>query len=367
MGVDVRQRQFPCRQCGATLAFDPGVGSLKCAHCGTINDIDGAGAVEEIDYHAALAALAEAQSVDQTLTVQCDACGAEFTFEQNIHSDLCPFCGTAVVAAPVGGKRLRPKALIPFRIVEAAAQEAARKWLAEVWFAPNDLARTAQHDGALRGLFLPYWTFDSRTRSDYVGKRGQSRYVRRNGKTQTVIDWYPASGTVARDFDDVLICGSKSLPEQFERWLEPWDLKALVPYDPSYLAGFRSETYQVDLDRAFSFARARMRDVINGDIRVDIGGDRQEITSVDTKHDGVTFKHVLLPVWLAAYRYRGKPYRFAVNAVTGEVTGDYPLSWIKVGFALGVAATILGTITWFLYDAGLLDDVLFVALELLNQ
>ena len=49
-----------------------------------------------------------------------------------------------------------------------------------------------------------------------------------------------------------------------------------------------------------------MARVIERDVRFDIGGDRQRIHAIDTDVRNVTFKHILLPVWMAAYKYRGR-------------------------------------------------------------
>ena len=46
-----------------------------------------------------------------------------------------------------------------------------------------------------------------------------------------------------------------------------------------------------------------------------------------------------LPVWMAAYKYRGKTYRFVVNGQTGRVQGERPYSAWKIA-----AAVILGLI-----------------------
>ena len=112
------------------------------------------------------------------------------------------------------------------------------------------------------------------------------------------VRWYPASGRVKRFFDDVLVLASRSLPKRFTDALEPWDLAELVPYNPEYIAGFRAEGYTVDLDDGFSEARAHMDRVIARDVRFDIGGDRQRVHHIDTTVSDVTFKHILLPVWL---------------------------------------------------------------------
>jgi hypothetical protein len=153
---------------------------------------------------------------------------------------------------------------------------------------------------------------------------------------------------VARDFDDVLVLGAKSLPKSYTDALEPWDLSALVPFQTQYLAGFGAEGYQVELEEGFDEAKLKMRAVIEGDVRRDIGGDEQQISSLDTSYADITFKHVLLPVWVAAYKYGGQTYRFVVNGQTGKVQGERPYSKVKIAIAAVVALVVIGTIVYFM-------------------
>ena len=74
--------------------------------------------------------------------------------------------------------------------------------------------------------------------------------------------------------------------------------------------------------------------MIARDVKYDIGGDDQRIGQIDTTISDVTFKHILLPVWLAAYKYRGQSYQFVVNGRTGRVQGERPYSAWKIGFAV---------------------------------
>ena len=50
--------------------------------------------------------------------------------------------------------------------------------------------------------------------------------------------------------------------------------------------------------------------------------------------DDIRFKHLLMPVWIGAYRFRGRPYQVVVNGQTGEVEGDRPWSAWKIGLAV---------------------------------
>ncbi|MEO0380737.1 MAG: primosomal protein N' (replication factor Y) - superfamily II helicase, partial [Pseudomonadota bacterium] len=195
-------------------------------------------------------------------------------------------------------------------------------------------------------------TFDADTRSAYTGERGTVYYetqtVMRDGKRTQVqvakVRWRRTRGKVARFFDDVLVLASTSLPKRFTDALQPWDLSALQPYAPEFLAGFRAEGYSVELEQGFVEARQHMDQIIARDVRFDIGGDRQRIHAVDTKLGAVTFKHVLLPVWLAAYKYRGETYRFVVNGRTGRVQGERPYSTGKILLAVLAGVLVAGAI-----------------------
>jgi hypothetical protein len=142
----------------------------------------------------------------------------------------------------------------------------------------------------------------------------------------------------------VLVLASNSLPSKHAAALEPWDLKELVPYRDEYLSGFAAESYQVTLEDGFVQAKGIMDGVIRASIRRDIGGDEQRIHWVQTQYNDVTFKHVLLPVWISAYRYHERVFRFLVNARTGEVQGERPYSTIKIVLTVLLALAVVALV-----------------------
>jgi hypothetical protein len=144
----------------------------------------------------------------------------------------------------------------------------------------------------------------------------------------------------------VLVLASQSLPRSYTDALAPWDLGALVPYSPDYLAGFTAEGYTLSLSDGYGIAREVMAGQIQQDVRYDIGGDDQRIDRIDTDYSAETFKHILLPVWMAAYKYNGKTYRFVVNGQTGKVQGERPYSAWKIAFAVLLAAIVIGGIVY---------------------
>lgn len=361
------EHRFPCPNCGADLRFSPGTGQLTCDHCGHSEALTQGrqkrATIPETDFRAGIEAQLPEAEVEERRVSHCPNCGADVQFDPNINAMDCPFCATPVVADTATTRHIRPKGVAPFVVPEGQARKAMSDWLGSLWFAPSGLVAYARNGRKLEGIYLPFWTFDANTSSDYTGQRGTIYYTAeqvmvrdQNGQmhseTRQVqqIRWTAVSGHVKRFFDDVLVLASRSLPAQHTDALAPWDLTLLEPYQPEYLAGFRAETYGVSLDDGMVAARSYMDRMIERDVRFDIGGDRQNVASIDTDISDVTFKHILLPVWAAAYKFRGKSYRFVVNAQTGTVSGERPWSVAKILTAVILVGALVGIGLWVAQD-----------------
>jgi predicted RNA-binding Zn-ribbon protein involved in translation (DUF1610 family) len=356
----VTTKTYPCTQCGAKLEFAPGQLALKCPYCGNQNQIEAdateqAIAYEELDYQAYLSKQAGNETVIEQQTVKCTGCGAQSQFGQNIVSDRCPFCAAPMIAANAYAKRqILPKAIAPFDIKESDARKKFSDWVRGLWFAPNALKRAYRAERGLKGIYTPYWTYDADSDTSYQGQRGvdytvTESYVQ-NGETKTrqvtKTNWYPAAGEVQVSFDDVLVIASKTLPKQYADNLAPWHLDKLQGYRDDYVSGFTVEAYQVALEPGFVDARAIMEDGIRSAICRDIGGDHQRITAMQPRYSNISFKHILLPIWLSTYKYGEKTYRFLVNGQTGEVQGERPYSYWKIaGAVLFAFAVVMVAIT----------------------
>ncbi|MBP9048771.1 MAG: primosomal protein N' (replication factor Y) - superfamily II helicase [Tabrizicola sp.] len=355
--------RWPCEQCGAQLRYAPGQTRLVCDHCGHAQDIpteaprSRAKALQELDLAKGLRDDLSSGEMVEVRTTSCPNCGAQVEITGATHATECPFCATPVVLDTGTRRHIKPQALLPFVFTETEARKAMVAWMGSLWFAPGTLLEYARKGRAMNGVYVPFWTFDADSSSRYSGERGEYYYetrtvqVRVNGKIETRQEqvrrtrWFPASGRVARDFNDVLIMASRSLPERLGDELTPWDMGDLVPYSPEFLAGFQSEGYTVSLSDGHGEARDRMSNVIVQDVRRDIGGDEQRVHDVDTDWRDETFKHILLPVWTAAYKYNGKSYRFLVNGQTGEVQGERPWSIWKIALVVIVVLSLgLGAI-----------------------
>lgn len=386
------QYRYPCENCGASLEFSPGQQSLLCPYCGHAQQIGDAAQPSTVPKAGSSAApalqcdakhkyaglaelpLAQGLKLDQdsdlaqaVRTMSCPNCGAKIEIAGKSHASTCPFCATPIVMDSATTRMIRPQGVLPFVLSQDQAQAALEQWLHGLWFAPSGLTAYARRGRKMDGVYSPFWTFDASTHSSYTGARGDYYYetvwVTRevNGRRQQVAEqvrktrWHNVQGQVGRSFDDVLVLAATSLPRPITDALTPWDLSHLTAYRPEYLAGFLAESYTVALSDGHDIARQEMAAVIAMDVRRDIGGDEQRISSIQTRHDNETFKHILLPIWTAAYRYNGKSYRFVVNGQSGRVQGERPWSVWKIALAVLLALIVLGGLLLVSERGGYID------------
>ena len=364
------QSHFPCSQCGAELEYSPEQGKLSCDYCGYVNAIpESPTSIIEYNFSESLRALNESKgqrhNKDIINIVHCPSCAASFELHDNEHAGNCPFCDTPVVIDTQEARNFHPESLLPFIINEQQAKDSFKAWIGSRWFAPSALKQKSKRDEKLLGIYLPYWTYDSQTYTRYSGQRGTVYYERQyytaivNGRpvrrTRSIprIRWTPVSGRVQQFFDDVLIGATRTLPRKILDPLQPWDLHNLKPYSEAYLSGFRSEIYQIGLDEGFQQAKNIMDNHIRNAIRRDIGGDQQRISQVQTQHAETTFKHLLLPIWSAAFKYQDKTYRFVINGRNGKVQGERPYSKIKIFMAIVVGMIVLAGLLYSANEAGM--------------
>lgn len=351
-----KAQRFMCPGCAAAMQFDPDSGKIKCPYCGQLQDPPPGSEIVSHDYLEALKGLAtHAPISQQAMEVQCAGCGSVVAFQPPDVAGKCSFCGAPIVAQPkAADPMIAPDAVLPARVSKSKAQAQVQQWLQTRWFAPNALKKLAHQEG-VNPVYLPFWTYDCHIESNYRGERGDYYYTTESyedsdGHTQTRqvqhTSWSSASGHVAEDFQDVLIAATRAVPEKELNNLAPWGLERLHAYDPVFLAGFKAQRYQFDLPQCFDKAKAAMDPTIRSEICRDIGGDEQRISSVDTEYSGIMFRHLLLPIWIGAYRFSDKIYQVVVNASTGEVQGERPYSAVKIFFA---ALAVLIVILWILY------------------
>ncbi len=333
---------------------------MTCPYCGFKQAVAaateaGAPPVRAISLDEGLRMAARGYGAPVT-TLACSECGANVNVGAGERTTTCAFCGSSqVLAAEAGEPPIRPGSLLPFRVSKEAANKRFGEWLASRWLRPNDLKRIAKVN-EMGGVYVPFWTFDADVTSRWTAERGWYYYeteayvetvngqqVERTRQVQRT-RWEPASGMRRDRFDDVLVCAGRALPTELVDKLSTFDTKLLVPYQPEFLAGWRAESYAVDLQPASLVAQQKMARMQEGRCGSDVGGNTHRSLSVLNDYEGTTFKHVLLPVWVAAYRYNGKVYRFVVNGQTGEVVGVAPWSIWKIALVVLTIVLLIGGI-----------------------
>lgn len=361
--VAAQSESYACPKCAGKMNFDAAKGMLSCPFCGYTMPVPQAVQQVAVSEHDLEAALKDASGKalgygTQLKSIKCQSCGAVLNVEPNITSTKCSFCGSnQVLEQQVDPNLYRPESVVPFAIDDSRSQTLFRDWLGRGLFTPNDLKREGGGQ-KLRGVYLPFWTFDAHAESDWRAESGDYYYetewvtVVRDGKTvreqQQVqkIRWYWTNGHHASDYDDVLVYATRSIPTNILQKVYPYDTKQLVPYQPQYLSGWSAESYQVPLAEAWPIGRDIIYQHERSACDSEVPGDTHRNLGVNTQLSDLTFKHVLLPVWVASYRYHDKTFRFMINGQTGRVEGEKPISWIKVTIAVVLAIVIIGVLIY---------------------
>lgn len=347
-----------CTSCGGNTVYDPVSKGLKCPFCGTEVEIEAT--LENTTEHDYLKALDKADHSwnEEKRVFKCDNCGAETLLDKDKVADFCTFCGSSHIAISDHDAGIKPALVIPFQISKKEAVDKFKKWIGKRYFAPNKL----KHDYELQkisGAYIPYWTFDSNTHSAYVVKIGtyyyvtETRTVHRDGKAEQVteqvrkIRWRTQHGTYQKFYDDVLVKASKNVASNLIDKVEPFQLANLVDYRTEYLSGFLAERYSIPLKDGWHAARTIIDSRIRNGIFRKETGDEVRIVKVDTQYNGITFKHILLPLWVSSFQFNNKVFRFLVNGQTGKVSGKAPISVWKVTILTLVILLVIGGIYLF--------------------
>lgn len=345
-----------CPQCGAELNYDAAAKGLYCAYCEYHEDV--VSDVPEEEDHAVEADLFSEAPTDgyewgtETKVVVCESCGAESVYDSLQLSDVCPYCGSNhVMKASENVHTLAPGGVIPFQIDAETGSQKFVKWLKGRLFCPSAAKKNAKAE-PLKGIYLPYWTYDSNTTSHYYARYGISRTRVQNGKTTTYTEWHETSGVHSMFHDDVLVPASKRHDSSLLSRIEPFDTSKNKKYRPEYLAGYLAERYSVGLQEGFAEAKKKIDREINSGIRESIskryGASTVDIHTLQTKYVDASYKYLLLPVWMSSYRYKDKVYHFFVNGQTGKVGGKTPISALRVAIAIILALAVIAFIYMYM-------------------
>lgn len=347
-----------CPQCGGVMDFNPATGNLKCPYCEYEETIpvqqEEPKKAEELDFFEAEHTTNKNWGA-QTKTVLCNACGAESIYDALQTAAVCPFCGSNQVMEANDVDTIAPGGVVPFQISDKEASALFHKWIKKKWFCPK-LAKDSAKPKKFKGIYLPYWTFDADTFSTYQGEYGiDHRKKDKDGNTHVETHWHNTSGTYKQFINDELVLASQNHDMSILQGLEPFDTENNKSYKPEYIAGFVAERYSLGLKDAWREARqsikAKLKHAISDKIRTKHNADHVRNVSLQTQYDNITYKYLLLPVWISNFKYKEKVYQFMVNGQTGKVAGKTPISIPKV--IITILAVI--AVAVLLYYLGIFD------------
>ena len=355
----MKETDRKCTDCGGTMDFDPKTGGLLCPYCGHTEAItkavdakaDEPESAEELRFEDA-EKVANCNWGLATKTVICKSCGAESVYDVNQISSTCPYCGSNQVMEASDSQSMAPGGVVPFKIDEKEAANRFTIWIKRRFFAPKAAKETARAKN-FKGIYLPYWTFDADTKSSYSGEYGKDRKVKKGDKEEIITDWYHTNGRYEQFIDDELVCGTNQHETGMLRGVEPFNTTDNKVYKPEYVAGFAAEKYSIGLKDAWEMAKNSIKreltDAVENKIRSEHHADHVRNVSLSTKFSNITYKYLLLPIWVANYKYNDKVYQFMVNGQTGKVSGKSPVSAIKVAITVVVSIAVLAFI-WYLLN-----------------
>jgi predicted RNA-binding Zn-ribbon protein involved in translation (DUF1610 family) len=344
--------RFPCPACGGNMSFDPDSQSLICPYCSNKIDITTQqGDIKEYDFNSAEENAPQNWGAPKRV-MKCESCGAETVLDENTAAQFCSFCGSSHIIKNDSSAGIAPESLIPFKISQQKALGLFKAWVGKRFFAPRAL-KSGYQVQRLTGTYIPFWTYDTDTYSTYSAEAGtyyyvtETDWVERNGKKVMVTrqvrktSWRHVSGVYSEFFNDVLVNASNQIDESLMKKLEPFEFSELLHYKPEFLSGFIAERYSIGLKEGWQRALNFIKSGINSGITRSINADEVRNLMVSSSYNDVKYKHILLPIWISAYTYKNKVFRYMVNGQTGEVQGKAPVSPWKVSALVLLGAALI--------------------------
>ena len=322
-----------CPSCGGVMLFEPERNKLVCQYCGNMEDIPEINTDEvalEVDISTAKSTASHDWGIS-TRIVHCSLCGAETVNDALQMSGRCPFCGsTTVTSIGEDDDMIAPNAVIPFKITQGEVEQIFRKWISKRFFAPSGIKNGSKLNG-FTGVYLPYWTFDADTVTDYSGRFG---YDRMSGDKRYT-DWKTRKGTITKFLNDYPVFASRRfLSNKYYKRIGNYNTDVAKKYTPAVLAGFLTERYSIGIEEAWTIAKQRLITEFRREAKIRENADQIHNVDVSTTYSNIKFKYVLAPLWISSYSFKGRKYTIFINGQTGDISGTCPTSMAVAIFIL---------------------------------
>jgi hypothetical protein len=303
-----------CPTCGAILDQE----DLFCANCGT--EAPGGKRADG------------GTTFQSTNNFSCENCGASMSYDASAQNLRCPFCGSEKLHANKDAKVLAPEAVVPFATSRQQAEQTLKQFMGASFWRPGDLAQTSRLT-KLTQIYVPYWIFAATAYTHWTADTNQTPPGAR-------ASWYPISGEHTQHYENILVGASGALTPAETNALCPFDLSQSVPPEHVDLSSVVYEPFRVQRKYARPQAIAGFEQMELAACRALVPGSARNV-HVAVRLEGLSSRPVLLPVWIMAYQYRDRTYRFLVNGQTGRHTGEAPFSYTKLAAVIGITVGVL--------------------------
>ncbi len=272
---------------------------------------------------------------------------------------LCPYCASpSIVQRPPSANRPVPSFVVGFVLTHDRAIQLVKNWISgSHFFARSDFKKAAPE--LTRGVYLPAYLYGAVADSRYSASIGENytvteTYTTTDSKGRTVTrtrtvtktEWRSLSGAHSCYAVDVVVTASSGVSNAALEAIEPFDLRALQRYSPSFIVGWLAEEPSRSKDECFRMAHEETVAKVGTLLHQFMPGDSHSNLQFQTQLSREVIDLVLFPVWSFALRYAEDrpPLQILVNGQTGRVGGNVPISAIKVTTAVVIGLIILGGI-----------------------
>ena len=351
---------YKCPSCGGPLHFDSASGKLKCEYCLSSYPPDeiarmygdqsepGAGK-QKVEFDAEQEADVLRRKEDEIrvggkwdsstipadwgedsanmVVYSCPSCGGEILADRSTAATSCPYCSNpTIIPAQLSGDR-RPQYIIPFKLDQNAAMEAYKKHCKGKILLPKTFAQQSTVE-KLRGIYVPFWLFDSHVSGDY-SFLGEIKTSNREGDyIVTRTRQFSIRRSLELGFEMIPADASRNMPDDLMDSLEPFDYSQMQTFSTSYLPGYLADRSDVSIEE--SAERAKNRAVASAQNIAFMDARKGPYTSVLPFGSQVAFEkgqvhYALLPVYILKVAWNGNNYLYAMNGETGKFVGDLPV------------------------------------------
>ncbi len=269
----------------------------------------------------------------------CPSCGAEIICDSTTAATSCPYCDNPSIIPGQFAGNLKPDYIIPFKLDKESAKQALKKHYKGKPLLPKAF-KSENKINEIKGIYVPFWLFDGSADADVKFEATRSFVFEEGDYEVTRTDHFIVERSGNVKFNKIPADGSSKMPDNHMDSIEPYDYNELKQFSTAYLPGYLADKYDVTAEACASRVKSRAENTITDLLRDTVVGYETVIPMnkrISVKKGKVSY--ALLPVWMLHTKWNDKDYLFAMNAQTGKLIGDLPVSKGRFwGFFLGISA-----------------------------